>query len=204
MIHYLKKEKNKEVTMSKEEVRTAFEFLVEAIKTMNIEEIRTAFELLIEALERKITVEVTEAVKKEILKIHVNHKNSFYQEKNSENSRLKRAKKSKKLPKGLRTPVENFEIPILETVFEHGGKEKANIVIKKLENKMGHKFNDYDLQSIPSNPNVKRWEHTARWCRYSLVKKGLLSSNSPRGIWEITPEGIKYLENYKAKLRNKN
>ncbi|MFN3396352.1 MAG: winged helix-turn-helix domain-containing protein, partial [Thermodesulfovibrionales bacterium] len=40
---------------------------------------------------------------------------------------------------------------------------------------------------------LQRWENTAQWCRNTLVQEGLLSSDSPRGIWEITAEGEKLL-----------
>jgi len=38
------------------------------------------------------------------------------------------------------------------------------------------------------------YKNTTRWCRNSLKEEGLLKSNSPHGIWEISYEGRKYLE----------
>lgn len=36
--------------------------------------------------------------------------------------------------------------------------------------------------------------NTAQWARNSMVKEGLMASDSPRGIWEITDEGEQWLE----------
>ena len=80
-----------------------------------------------------------------------------------------------------------------------GGKVEMKEVLKKVKDKMKHKLNQYDFEGLPSNPAQERWENTAQWCRNTLVKEGLLSSNSPRGIWEITSEGRKYLIEHKNK-----
>ena len=51
------------------------------------------------------------------------------------------------------------------------------------------------MESLASNSTQKRWENTIQWCRNGMVTEGLLSSNSPRGIWEITAKGKKVLLN---------
>ena len=107
--------------------------------------------------------------------------------------RIKKRKSYKKLQKGLRTPDDNFRIPILESLNELGGKAEMNEVLKKVSEKLKDKLNKYDMQKLASNPSQKRWENTAQWCRNAMVKEGLLSSDSPRGTWEITSEGKKYL-----------
>ena len=107
--------------------------------------------------------------------------------------KIKRGKGYKKLRRGLRTPEDDFRIPILETLIEFNGKAEMNDVLKKVSEKMKEKLNKFDMEKLPSNPQ-KRWENTAQWCRNTMVNEGLLSSDSPRGIWEITAEGKKYLK----------
>ena len=102
----------------------------------------------------------------------------------------------KKLKKGLRTPKNEFRIPILEALFELGGKAKVRDVLKKVEEKMKNKLSKYDYDALPFNPSEIRWRNTAKWCRKSLVKEGLLYK-SVRGTWVITPKGIEYLNEYK-------
>ncbi|RMH13146.1 MAG: hypothetical protein D6698_14360, partial [Gammaproteobacteria bacterium] len=38
------------------------------------------------------------------------------------------------------------------------------------------------------------WRNTAQWCRNTMVREGLMKSDSPYGIWEITEAGRKYLQ----------
>ena len=69
-----------------------------------------------------------------------------------------------------------------------------NQVLELVEKKMQGILNEYDYQSLPSNPKEVRWRNTAQWCRNTLVREGLLRSDSPRGIWEISDEGREVLK----------
>jgi len=102
----------------------------------------------------------------------------------------------------LRTPEDDFRIPILETLFELGDKADMGEVLKKVYEKMKDKINKYDMEGLPSNSSQKRWENTAQWCRNTMVNEGLLLSDSPRGIWEITSEGKRYLKDQKSKIHD--
>ncbi|HPB34139.1 MAG TPA: winged helix-turn-helix domain-containing protein [Caldisericia bacterium] len=104
---------------------------------------------------------------------------------------IQKRKKRKKLKKGLRTPDEEFIIPILESLIELGGKEKMSKVLEKVYYKMKNKLNEYDYEYLPSG-KIIRWKNTAQWCRNQLIQQGLMSKDSPFGIWEITKEGIEY------------
>ena len=66
-------------------------------------------------------------------------------------------------------------------------------VLKKVYIKMKGYLNDYDKEPLLSNSNQIRWENTAQWCRNTMVNEGLLSSDSPRGVWKITDLGKQYL-----------
>lgn len=185
---------------NKNEVNTAFEILLEEIenvveglnqeaektfKSRNYERVKTLIEDA-----TKLT-EFREAVKK----LQEEWQNLFA-------PRIPKSKKRRtyqKLGRGLRTPEDVFRIPILKSLVELNGKASITDVLNKVYYKMKDKLNEYDLQPMPSNPDIKRWENTAQWCRYTLVKEGLLASGSPRGIWEITEKGIEYLKAAKGR-----
>ena len=99
----------------------------------------------------------------------------------------------KKLQRGLRTPEDEFRIPILQSLIELGGSAPMNTVLDKVEGLVSDKLNAYDRQTLPSDPTIPRWRNTAQWARAAMVKEGLLSSNSPRGVWEITDAGKEFL-----------
>ncbi len=106
--------------------------------------------------------------------------------------------RSDKLPKGLRTPQEAYRRPILKAVSELGGSASVDKVLKVVEQKMKPILKDVDYQRLASGGSV-RWENTAQWARYFLVREGLLASPSEslRGVWALTEQGRQWLENGK-------
>lgn len=44
-----------------------------------------------------------------------------------------------------------------------------------------------------------RWRNTAQWARKTIVQEGLLASDSPKEIWEITRKGREYLKAYEER-----
>jgi len=100
----------------------------------------------------------------------------------------------RRLPRGLRTPEEAFRIPILETLIELGGSGRTQEVLDRVESKMNDVLNSYDKEPLPSDPRTARWRNTARWCRNTLVREGLMKSDSPVGVWEISERGRKWLK----------
>ncbi len=187
--------------MNKNEVNVAFEILLEEIEEVfNIlsKEGEEAFKsqdfdkakYLIETGERlKIFREKVKGLQKEWQTIF------------SKNVTVsaKHKKVKGKLKRGLRTPEDEFVMPILESLIELGGKAEMKKVIDKVYEKMRDKLNQYDMDSLPSNPKQKRWENTAQWARNTMVNEGLLSSDSPRGIWEITEKGKKFYNGNRTK-----
>jgi restriction system protein len=99
----------------------------------------------------------------------------------------------KRLERGLRTPADAFRIPILVTLVELGGSAPMAEVLKRVEAKMRDQLNEHDYSPLPSDPTLPRWRNTAQWARYEMVREGLMSPNSPRGIWEITQAGRQWL-----------
>jgi hypothetical protein len=104
--------------------------------------------------------------------------------------------KQPRMTKGERTPRQAFRIPILESLMELGGKGEVDDILKKVEIKMKQVLKAVDYEKLSSGVMI-RWQNTAQWERYVMVQDGLLRSDSPRGIWEITEEGKRYLQNYR-------
>lgn len=108
--------------------------------------------------------------------------------------RKRRRKVGPRLARGLRTPEDAFRTPILEALVELGGSADINKVLDLVGTKMEGTLNKYDRQRMPSDPTLVRWRNTAQWCRVVLVEEGLLQPDSPRGLWEISPEGRRALQ----------
>ncbi len=100
-----------------------------------------------------------------------------------------------RLPRGLRTPESAYRVPILQSLVELGGRGSVDKVLEGVEAKIGHLLNDHDRKPLKSGQI--RWRNTAMWCRKTLVGEGLLARDSPRGTWEITEKGRRWLDERK-------
>ena len=97
-------------------------------------------------------------------------------------------------PHGVKTPQEAFRIPILRLLHRSNGSARARQIRGDLENCMD--LNAYDKAPLrAARPDVLRWWKTAQWERYTMVQDGLLSHETPKGIWEITDAGRRVLAN---------
>lgn len=94
-----------------------------------------------------------------------------------------------RLPKGLKTKQEAYRQPILRALVELGGKASLDDVLGRVYDEMKDQLNEYDLRPMPSDESTPRWRNTAQWARNSMHAEGLLKSDSPRGIWEISEAG---------------
>lgn len=116
--------------------------------------------------------------------------------------RPKRSKKvDERLKRGLRTPEDEFRIPILQSLVELGGQAPITQVLDLVGAKMRDRLNAYDRSPVPSDPTMERWRNSAQWARLSMVREGLLAGNSPRGIWQITEAGRNLLAAMGVKQR---
>jgi len=94
---------------------------------------------------------------------------------------------------GQRTQQAKYRTPILQALEDLGGSGYVNEVLDCVYKKMEKFLVPVDLEEIPS-VRQKRWRNTAMWERSHMIKDGLLKSDSPRGIWEISEKGKKYLK----------
>lgn len=105
--------------------------------------------------------------------------------------RRKKKKRTSKLKRGLRTSEDTFRMPILQSLIELGGSAPVSDILNLVEKKLKGTLTKHDYQPLPSDPKSIRWRNTAMWCRKTLVNEGLLKSDAPFGIWEITDKGKK-------------
>ncbi len=101
-------------------------------------------------------------------------------------------KPSRRLPHGLRTPPKEFRIPILLALTRKGNVARASEVLSDILDQMKDRLHEVDFQLV-SKDSIERWKNTASWARYYLAQEGLLSKDTPKGIWEITEAGQDYL-----------
>lgn len=99
-----------------------------------------------------------------------------------------------RLRRGLRTREEAYYRPILEALQALGGSAHMNQVLDRVLLSMRDILKDVDYEPLASEPDMPRWKNAAQWARYSMVKEGLLRNDSPRGIWQISDAGIRYLQ----------
>ena len=95
-------------------------------------------------------------------------------------------------PKGSLTPVEAYCVPILQVLVERGGAATVGEVSARVYELMRDRLNEYDL--LEDGSGCPRWKLRVQLARTLLVKRGLLRKDSPRGVWEITERGRKFVE----------
>ncbi|WP_299239238.1 winged helix-turn-helix domain-containing protein [Sulfurihydrogenibium sp.] len=195
--------------MDKNEVNTAFEILLEEIEevfNMISKEGEESFKSR-DFDKAKTLIEYGERLKyfREKVKTLQKEWQTIFSERIPTRGQKRQAKG--RLKRGLRTPEENYVMPILESVIELGGKAEMKDVLNLVHEKMKNILNSYDYEPLPSNPKQKRWENTAQWARNTMVNEELLVKDSPRGIWEITDKGRKFYEenkqSWQAGINNK-
>lgn len=89
-------------------------------------------------------------------------------------------------------PDEEYERPILEILNEKGGRAPTSEVIDALGERLDGRLTPTDKETIGSGQ--VRWRNRAQFVRLRLVERGDMAKDSPRGVWEITDEGIRRVE----------
>lgn len=85
------------------------------------------------------------------------------------------------------TPEKEYVLPILQALHEAGGAAPASAVIRRVGEIMAGRFTEKDRELL--NRGEVRWIHRTRWVRHHAAAGGLLASDSPKGVWQITPAG---------------
>ena len=98
-----------------------------------------------------------------------------------------------RLQRGTRTREEAFYVPILQVLSDMGDSGKVAKVLDRVGKKMKGILKKPDYEPLASSPDNLRWRNAAQWARNSMVHEGLLKKDSPRGVWEISDKGRKFL-----------
>jgi negative regulator of replication initiation len=85
-----------------------------------------------------------------------------------------------------------YDLRILEVLDEAGGSLYAPDVVEAVGKLVADQLTPNDW--LENNSGVVRWKNRVAWRRFNLVRMGLLTSDSPRGIWQISSEGRQALE----------
>lgn len=89
-------------------------------------------------------------------------------------------------------PEGEYWLPILQILSESGGRAQGSKVIDTLEGRIAGRLKPRDRDVLKMGE--VRWRNRARFARLRMKELGLVSSQSPRGIWEITEKGERFLE----------
>ncbi len=87
-------------------------------------------------------------------------------------------------PKGKKLPQKEFRAPLLDVLRELGGEAKVSEIKSILEPKVAPRLSDADYALVSTGE--PRWWNAVCWERNSLVKEGILSNASPRGVWALS------------------
>jgi len=87
---------------------------------------------------------------------------------------------------------EAYRLPILRALVRLGGRGPAGRVLELVHEEMKDRLTEADYAKLSSG--TIRWKNRAQWMRYHLKEEGLLRDDSPSGIWEISAEGRRWLE----------
>lgn len=88
-----------------------------------------------------------------------------------------------------------YYIPILSVLNNsENGELTVQECIERVAPLVEPFLKEDDREPLPSTGEL-RWENNTKWARNDLRKMGMISSDSPRGIWKITEKGIEYLKN---------
>ncbi len=89
------------------------------------------------------------------------------------------------------TPQQHYRPAILKDLEEKGGEGHAKDVLEGVYKKMKPTLKPADHEKLPSGE--VRWRKGVQWERKKMVDDGLLKSESPRGVWELSEKGRKEL-----------
>ncbi len=112
--------------------------------------------------------------------------------KNSSRSSKTRTKKRSRVPTGTVLREESYEIPLLAVLEEEGGSGPASEIIQALGARLADQLLPNDRRELKSG--AIRWQNRAQFVRLRLVQRGDMAGDSPRGIWAISEQGRKRLE----------
>jgi hypothetical protein len=85
-----------------------------------------------------------------------------------------------------------YEIPLLEILRDSGGRAPTREVIDALGERLDGRLTDADRDRLSSGEI--RWRNRAQFVRLNLIERGDMAKSSPRGVWEISEQGLQRVE----------
>ncbi|MDR7549480.1 MAG: winged helix-turn-helix domain-containing protein [Armatimonadota bacterium] len=92
-----------------------------------------------------------------------------------------------RVPPGSLIPEGEYIAPLLTALAERGGSAPAREIIEAVGERLGNRLTPADVESLPSGHI--RWQNRVQFVRLRLVEEGLLSKDTPRGVWGLTDAG---------------
>jgi Mrr N-terminal domain len=102
-------------------------------------------------------------------------------------SRRRRSRAPRAKP-GTTLPDAEYQVPILEILRDNGGRSPTREVIDALGERLDGRLSDADRQPLASGEI--RWRNRAQFARLNLIEQGDMVRGSPRGVWEISEQGL--------------
>ena len=100
---------------------------------------------------------------------------------------------TRRLERGLMVSQGDFRIPILQALYEMGGRARGRQVLDAVEQKMQDQLRAVDYETLKSGEI--RWRKAANWARNQLVHvDDYLRDDSERGVWELSNAGTRFIE----------
>lgn len=110
--------------------------------------------------------------------------------------RRSRRRRRKRVPAGSLLPLLEYAMPILQVLQKHEGRAAKRDVVNEVGQMLDGRLTDLDRENIDSGG--ERWRNRTQFARLRLVHGGYMKEDSPRGVWEISDEGIERLSRAEA------
>jgi len=96
---------------------------------------------------------------------------------------------------------EEFLLKVLDEQFKGRGDKRSvtHAIIEKMQKQKLLRSADLELVATGET----RAENMIAWGRNALKDRGLIGGSSPRGIWELTPEGREAAKKIQLPIRNR-
>jgi Mrr N-terminal domain len=102
-----------------------------------------------------------------------------------------RQRRSRRASPGSILPEREYWVPILSILDRAGGAMPANDVIEEVGRRLHDRLSRRDFEEL--HMGEVRWRNRTRFARLRMKERGLLNEAAPRGLWEMTDAGRRYL-----------
>jgi restriction system protein len=97
-----------------------------------------------------------------------------------------------RVPAGSILAEDEYEFPLLEALADAGGEAPSREVTEAVGRKLAGRLTDLDREQLKSGGI--RWENRIQFVRLKMIERGLMLKDTPRGIWALSDEGRRHVE----------